>query len=81
MVKSGRPRHKPRAVDPAVSVLTMNESLVQMKVPHSKRWYLCPPEKEILVKQCVNRHDLHPMTLDLDRSLGSSLKACRVSSR
>jgi len=37
-------------VDPAAAALTMAESLVQMKLTHSKRCYLPPPEKEILGK-------------------------------
>lgn len=38
-------------VDPAVAALTMAESLVRMRLSHSKKCYLTPPKKEIVGKQ------------------------------
>jgi len=45
-----RPGHKAQVVDPAAAALTMTESLVQMKLPHSKRG-LSAHEEKILGKQ------------------------------
>jgi len=38
-------------VDPAVAALTLAESLVRMRLSHSKKCYLTPPKKEIVGKQ------------------------------
>jgi len=38
-------------IDPAVAALTLAESLVRMRLSHSKKCYLTPPKKEIVGKQ------------------------------